>query len=262
LAASIPRRPAIQTPRRCCVCKRNPDSADALGEVRLPLEKSQLEAAKAMADDNKSAQWAAGHGLFLLAGDSVGLREALGCFLWELEGIATATISDMTGYSGRELKEMHAADPISLFECLDCSDPIVPKDRPHFMRLNRELRLICASRLGDEVVDELLCDGCAGVRRELLKVERRLRRISWQARLDEIKKMPHADYLQTREWKARKYQALCRAGHRCQTCATRHARLEVHHNCYEKYGDERPYDLVVLCERCHGLFHRGLQDAS
>jgi hypothetical protein len=73
------------------------------------------------------------------------------------------------------------------------------------MRLNRELRLICASRLGDEVVDELLCDGCAGVRRELLKEERRLRRISWQARLDEIKKMPHADYLQTREWKARKY---------------------------------------------------------
>jgi hypothetical protein len=244
------------------VCKSNPDPWSSPARFRLPLEKAQLEAAKAIAADNKGAQWAAGQGLFLLAGDSVGLREALGCFLWELEGIPTATIEAMTGYSGRELKEMHAADPISLFECLDCNAPIVPNDRPHFMRLNRELRLICKSRLGDEVVDELLCDGCAGVRRELLKEERRLRRISWQARLDEIKRMPHANYLQTREWKARKYQTLSRAEYRCQVCGCRDARLDVHHNTYERYGDEKICDLVVLCERCHGLFHGDLQDAS
>jgi 5-methylcytosine-specific restriction endonuclease McrA len=55
---------------------------------------------------------------------------------------------------------------------------------------------------------------------------------------------------------------VARAGHKCQTCGTRDARLDVHHNSYENYGDERPQDLTVLCERCHGLFHRGLQDAS
>jgi 5-methylcytosine-specific restriction endonuclease McrA len=52
------------------------------------------------------------------------------------------------------------------------------------------------------------------------------------------------------------------SGHRCQFCARRHVRHEVHHNCYDNYGDERPHDLVVLCERCHGLFHERAQDAS
>jgi hypothetical protein len=205
------------------------------------LEKAELEAAKAIADDNKGAQWEAGQALSLLAGDRVKQKEALGVFLWELEDIPTATISDMTGYSGRELKELHAADPISLFACLDCSNPLVPKDRRHFMRLNRELRVICCfARIGDPVVDEPLCVGCAGVRQELLKEEQQLRGISWQARHYRLKRMPHAEYLETDEWKARRYQALSRAGHRCQTCGTRHARLEVHHNCYENYSDERP----------------------
>jgi 5-methylcytosine-specific restriction endonuclease McrA len=96
----------------------------------------------------------------------------------------------------------------------------------------------------------------------LLKEESRLRRISWQARLDQIKRMPHTEYLQTREWKARRYQALCRAGNRCQFCGTRNARLEVHQTCYENYGDERPQDLVVLCERCHRRQHGDEQAVS
>jgi hypothetical protein len=72
--------------------------------LRLPLEREQLEAAKAMAADNKSAQWAAGQALFLLAGDTVEMRRALGAFLWELGGIPTSTISGMTGYSGQGAK--------------------------------------------------------------------------------------------------------------------------------------------------------------
>jgi hypothetical protein len=62
--------------------------------------------------------------------------------------------------------------------------------------------------------------------------------------------------------RSKRTQMLSRAGYRCQTCGCQDARLDVHHNSYENYGDERPQDLTGLCERCHGLFHRGLEDAS
>jgi hypothetical protein len=37
--------------------------------------------------------------------------------------------------------------------------------------------------------------------------------------------------------------------------------LEVHHNTYERYGDESTFDLIVLCEQCHELFHGIVEDA-
>jgi hypothetical protein len=39
-------------------------------------------------------------------------------------------------------------------------------------------------------------------------------------------------------------------------------RLDVHHNTYERYGDESIFDLVALCDRCHELFHGVVADAS
>ena len=74
--------------------------------------------------------------------------------------------------------------------------------------------------------------------------------------------MPFEEYRLTREWQTKRTQALARAGYRCQVCGCRDTRLDVHHNTYDHYGDESIYDLVVLCERCHGLFHERLQDAS
>jgi|SRR5215207_10421381 len=31
---------------------------------------------------------------------------------------------------------------------------------------------------------------------------------------------------------------------------------------YRRYGDESTFDLVVLCDRCHELFHGLVEDAS
>jgi 5-methylcytosine-specific restriction endonuclease McrA len=240
----------------------NPYDSPLLEGLRLPLEQEQLDAAKAMAADNKSAQWAAGQALFPLAGDTVEMRCALGAFLWELGGIPTATISTMTGYSGRELREIHEADPISLFACLSCDEQIIPRDRRHFGSLSRELRLICCSRIGERVVEQLLCQCCFGVRAQVLQEERRLQRLAWQARVAQLKRMPFSEYRLTPEWQSKRTQMLCRAGYRCQICGKHDTLLDVHHNSYERYGDERPEDLVVLCRRCHEHFHGGMQDAS
>jgi hypothetical protein len=65
----------------------------------------------------------------------------------------------------------------------------------------------------------------------------------------------YAEYLQTKEWKAKRIAALKRAGHRCQVCSEFMQPLHVHHNSYKNIGKEEMYDLVVLCETCHKQFH-------
>ena len=67
--------------------------------------------------------------------------------------------------------------------------------------------------------------------------------------------MTYDAYLQTPEWRSRREWALERAGHRCQVCNGDDA-LQVHHRSYENLGAELPGDLIVLCDDCHGLFHR------
>jgi 5-methylcytosine-specific restriction endonuclease McrA len=63
-------------------------------------------------------------------------------------------------------------------------------------------------------------------------------------------------YLKTEHWKAKKAEALARAGHKCQLCGKPLAPLNVHHNTYTNLGDEKPEDLVVICRKCHKRHHR------
>jgi len=69
-----------------------------------------------------------------------------------------------------------------------------------------------------------------------------------------LKTMPYREYLLTAEWQARRKEALRRAGYRCQTCAEP-GKMHVHHRTYVNRGAERPSDLIVLCFKCHELFH-------
>lgn len=61
-------------------------------------------------------------------------------------------------------------------------------------------------------------------------------------------------YLHSPAWKAKRLDALDRAGHRCAGCTATDA-LQVHHLTYERLGFERLTDLMVLCEQCHALEH-------
>ena len=62
------------------------------------------------------------------------------------------------------------------------------------------------------------------------------------------------EYLQSDVWKLKRDAALERAEHHCQLCCSTY-RLSVHHNNYERLGNERDADLVVLCGPCHDVFH-------
>lgn len=75
-------------------------------------------------------------------------------------------------------------------------------------------------------------------------------------RLRQLKAMPYSEYLKTLEWHRTRLAALERAGHRCQLDAS-HAdrRLDVHHNSYERRGEELAADVIVLCGPCHERHH-------
>lgn len=67
-------------------------------------------------------------------------------------------------------------------------------------------------------------------------------------------RVSYDEYLATRHWAKCRRLALGRAGHRCQVCA--HVdRLQVHHNSYDRIGEEKPEDLFVLCGQDHAIFH-------
>jgi hypothetical protein len=77
---------------------------------------------------------------------------------------------------------------------------------------------------------------------------------AWAERKEALRAGPYRDYLLTPEWAQRRRGALRRAGHACQTCGGG-GRLHVHHRTYERRGEERPDDLLVLCEDCHLAVH-------
>lgn len=62
-------------------------------------------------------------------------------------------------------------------------------------------------------------------------------------------------YLRSEAWKERRARAIEAAGGRCQVCNSNRS-LNVHHRTYERVMSEIPGDLIVLCETCHGIFHR------
>lgn len=69
-----------------------------------------------------------------------------------------------------------------------------------------------------------------------------------------LRTMPYREYLKTPEWASRRLAAYKRAKFACQVCNTK-GQLQAHHRTYERRGVELASDLVVLCDRCHALYH-------
>jgi 5-methylcytosine-specific restriction endonuclease McrA len=69
-----------------------------------------------------------------------------------------------------------------------------------------------------------------------------------------LRTMPYREYLQTPEWAERRLAAYKRAKFACQVCNAK-GQLQAHHRTYERRGRELASDLIVLCDRCHALYH-------
>jgi 5-methylcytosine-specific restriction endonuclease McrA len=227
----------------------------------LPVEERQIQAAREMLRENKGAEWSVCFSSGIQVGGNVELRDNLVALLMEFD-VPMATISDMFGLSGREAWEIAAAEPVSVFGCLDCGELLDVRDRRDLLRRRRALRAVSNARPGEPGDVTLLCDSCTELRLQLHNEEQRLRRLARQARTAQLRTMPFAEYRKQPEWKVRRVQALTRARYSCQMCSSYDATLDVHHNCYQNYGVERPEDLVVLCRSCHQQFHGVEEHAS
>jgi hypothetical protein len=243
------------------VCKGNTDPVRSPERLWPPVDEGQIEAARETLRDNKGAQWSICFSIGLLVADNLELKNNLISLLIELD-VPTATICDMFSLSGREAWEIAASEPVSVFWCLHCGELLDVRDRRELMRLKRVTRAAAAARPGDPGDAILFCDSCTNVHLQLRGDEQRLERLARQARTAQLRKMSFAEYRMQPEWQARRSATLARAGYRCQTCGENDVRLDVHHNSYERYGDESPFDLIVLCARCHALFHGIVADAS
>ena len=66
--------------------------------------------------------------------------------------------------------------------------------------------------------------------------------------------MDYQFYLRSDLWFAKRAETIRRAGYRCEQCKSM-VRLEVHHLNYQRLGNERKQDLVLLFEKCHDMIH-------
>jgi hypothetical protein len=71
--------------------------------------------------------------------------------------------------------------------------------------------------------------------------------------MDNVKS--YNEYLQSPHWKETRKRALERSGNHCSVCMST-KNLNVHHNNYERLGEELDTDLTVLCKKCHDIFYR------
>jgi 5-methylcytosine-specific restriction endonuclease McrA len=220
-----------------------------------------LEAARRMYRENRGALWTHLVSTGLLVEDSLELRANLISLFVQIDEIPISWLDHAFGVNGREAWAIAQTEPIFLFWCLDCNEQIHPKGPMHMRRLKRELEVIRNCRVGEMVSTALLCGRCTELRLQQHNEECRAARLAQQARVAQLYKMG-AKYREEPEWQVRRVQALTRAGYKCQTCSISDTTLDVHHNSYENYGDERPQDLVVLCRSCHQKVHYPVEDVS
>jgi len=220
-----------------------------------------LEAAKRMYEENRGALWTHLVSTGLLVRNSLELRANLISLFAQVDEIPISWLDQAFGVNGREVWAIAQTELIFLFGCLDCNEQIRPKDHRHLRHLKRELEALRKCSVGEMVSTALLCGRCTELRLHLYNEECRAARLAQQARAAQLYKMG-AKYREQCEWKVKRTQALMRAGYRCQTCGSCDTTLDVHHNSYENYGDERPEELVVLCRSCHQKVHGVVEDAS
>jgi len=67
-------------------------------------------------------------------------------------------------------------------------------------------------------------------------------------------KATYAEYLKSDRWQRRRLRSLDKAAYACQVCKSTRL-LEVHHNCYDRLGDELDSDLFVVCGMHHDMIH-------
>ena len=74
-----------------------------------------------------------------------------------------------------------------------------------------------------------------------------------------LREMQYPEYLMTTHWHWVRYRKLAQARFKCERCYST-TLLQAHHLNYDRLGNERMSDLVVLCRGCHQQAHSTKED--
>ena len=58
------------------------------------------------------------------------------------------------------------------------------------------------------------------------------------------------DYYNSPEWMLKRSLKLMWGKYKCEKCGSKN-NPQIHHKHYKSFGDEMPWDLIILCEQCH-----------
>lgn len=159
---------------------------------------------------------------------------------WKQEAIPTRVIYDFYGIAPQAVAERLYRETYAV-PCHDCKQVFdeVLTSRSHYQNIRRSQLAVCPE-----------CEA----KRKQRWAEYDLEEQAKTAEIQRLKTIPYKEYLQSEHWKETRRQALKRAGFKCQLC-NQGGMLDVHHRTYERRGEEKNSDLIVLCRPCHAKFH-------
>lgn len=129
--------------------------------------------------------------------------------------------------------------------CYDCQQKIIIKSKTQYKEYIQDLRKN----------NKIRCKKCyereINNRPNLWKEQEEKRKQN----IEYLKKLQYSDYLKSDHWKNIRHKKLKNVEFKCQICNAEKTELHVHHNTYERKGQEYLSDLLVLCKECHNQFH-------
>lgn len=69
------------------------------------------------------------------------------------------------------------------------------------------------------------------------------------------KKKYNPKYYLSEIWLKQKQLLIEWRGNKCEHCGSE-KNLQIHHRNYETFGEELPFDLLILCKECHEKLHQ------
>lgn len=234
--------------------------------LRVPLREDVVADAQAQRDNNEGARLVQMLAVAQHLSGQPELSAMLLPLLMESSINTTTVLTDAFNLSERQLMEIHDVQPVSIFSCLVCHDPLPTIGRTDLLRSIWTLNYVVApAKVGEYVPAEalygLFCGPCRNVDRRDQDEQVRAETDALHARQKELERMSYADYLLTVEWRAVRSRKLSMADNRCELCHDARS-LNVHHRVYGRRGRELLRDLVVLCRSCHERHHDRLSHAA